>query len=38
MLVVVDLAITFEGVAGLVGGKEIAYLAIFENSLGPIAF
>ena len=37
MLVVVDLAITLVGAAGLVGGSEIANLAIFENSLGPIA-
>lgn len=33
MLVFVDFAITFKGETGLMGGSDIAYLAMFEKSL-----
>jgi len=38
MLVVVDFEITFVGIVGFIGGSEIAYRAMSENSLNPIPF
>ena len=38
MLVSVDFVITLTGGYGLIGGSDTANLAMFENSLKPIAF